>query len=94
MQAVKVSTKKPVEQMKVVAEFHAHRIKPERIAYRTGIDLAFVEKLLSGEHQPRRFELMVSYYRKQRRMQRLKEARRLKRGVTRLDQERVIDRDF
>jgi hypothetical protein len=35
--------------MALVAEFHVHRIRPSRIAYRLGIDIASVEGWLSGE---------------------------------------------
>lgn len=94
MKAVKESNKSSFEQMKVVAEFHAHRIKPERIAYRTGIALPFVQQLLAGEYQPNRFNKMIDYYRKQRRLQRLRDARRMRKGVTRLSQELKIEQDF
>lgn len=94
MKAVKVSDKTSYEQMKVVAEFHAHRIKPERIAYRTGIALPFIEQLLAGEYQPIRFNKMMDHYRKKRRMQRLKDARRMRKGVSRLSQELKVEQDF
>ena len=31
------------EQIHIVAEFHAHKIRPSRIAYRVGIDIAFID---------------------------------------------------
>ena len=31
------------QQIDLVAEFHVHRIRPSRIAYRLGIDIAQVE---------------------------------------------------
>lgn len=94
MKAVKASNKSSFEQMKVVAEFHAHRIKPERIAYRTGIALPFIQQLLAGEYQPVRFNKMMDYYKKKRRMQRLRDARSLRKGVTRLSQELKVEQDF
>lgn len=94
MKAVKESNKSSFEQMKVVAEFHSHRIKPERIAYRTGIALPFIQQLLAGEYQPVRFNKMMDYYKKKRRMQRLRDARSLRKGVTRLSQELKVEQDF
>ena len=39
------------KQIRLVAEFHANRIRPSRIAYRLGIDIALIDKLLAGEYQ-------------------------------------------
>ena len=36
------------KQIRLVAEFHANRIRPSRIAYRLGIDIALIEALLTG----------------------------------------------
>ena len=36
------------QQLHIVAEFHAHKIRPSRIAYRVGIDIAFIEALIAG----------------------------------------------
>ena len=37
------------QQIHIVAEFHAHKIRPSRIAYRVGIDIALIEELIAGE---------------------------------------------
>ena len=39
------------KQIRLVAEFHANRIRPSRIAYRLGIDIALIDALLAGEYQ-------------------------------------------
>ena len=41
------------KQIRLVAEFHANRIRPSRIAYRLGIDIALIDALLAGEYQRR-----------------------------------------
>ncbi|WP_205737320.1 hypothetical protein [Halioglobus japonicus] len=43
------------QQMHIVAEYHAHKIRPSRIAYRVGIDIAFIEALIAGEEEAERF---------------------------------------
>ena len=43
------------QQIDLVAEFHVHRIRPSRIAYRLGIDIAQVEAWLSGRAGYRAF---------------------------------------
>jgi hypothetical protein len=68
-------------QIELVAEFHAYRIRPNRIAYRLGIDIALIEALLAGERDTEIFEALVSHYRSRRLRQRLKQADRL-RGQT------------
>lgn len=50
----------------MVAEFHAHRVRPTRIAYRLGIDIALIEALLAGEREAERFPALVRHYRRQR----------------------------
>jgi hypothetical protein len=47
------------QQMHIVAEFHAHKIRPSRIAYRIGIDIAFIEALIAGETEPEQFAQLV-----------------------------------
>ena len=69
------------KQIHIVAEFHAHRIRPSRIAYRIGIDIAFIEELIAGEAEAGRFERLVAYYRKQRYASRMKDAKMKKGGV-------------
>ena len=80
-------------QLHLVAEFTAHRIRPERIAYRTGIDIAFVRELLAGNAHARKFKQLLAHYRKHRRQQHLLEAEALK-GTARFEQEQRVERDF
>ena len=49
--------------MELVAEFHVHRIRPSRIAYRLGIDIAQVEAWLSGEQDAERFQRLMAAHR-------------------------------
>ena len=51
-------------QIELVAEFHAYRIRPTRIAYRLGIDIALIDALLAGEQEPEQFKALVRHYRK------------------------------
>tara|TARA_B100001057_G_scaffold381157_1_gene386976 strand:+ start:459 stop:767 length:309 start_codon:yes stop_codon:yes gene_type:complete len=56
--------------MELVAEFHVHRIRPSRIAYRLGIDIAQVEAWLSGEQDAEQFQrLMVAHRRRKYQLQ-------------------------
>ncbi len=81
------------EQIQLVAEFHAHRIRPSRIAYRTGIDIAFVEALIAGEEDTERFPRLVNYYRRNRFQQRMKDTRALNPG-SRYEQQQRIEREY
>lgn len=81
------------QQVDVVAQFHAHKITPVRIAYRTGIALEFVESLIAGESHPRLFKFRLDSHKKARRQQRLKKSLRLK-GTRQLEQQTKIERDF
>lgn len=81
------------EQIHIVAEFHAHKIRPSRIAYRVGIDIAFIEELIAGETEPGRFEKLVKYYRGQRYQQRMRDSRR-RNGVTRYELQQRIESEF
>lgn len=81
------------EQIHIVAEFHAHKIRPSRIAYRVGIDIAFIEELIAGEIEQDRFPRLVSRYRRQRFQQRLRDSSSRK-GVARYEQEQKIEREF
>jgi len=63
-------------QIELVAEFHAYRIRPTRIAYRLGIDIALIDALLAGEYQARRLGSLVKRYRQKRLGQRLGAAER------------------
>lgn len=76
-----------------MAEFHAHKIRPSRIAYRVGIDIAFIEELIAGEIEQDRFPRLVSRYRRQRFQQRLRDSSSRK-GVARYEQEQKIEREF
>ena len=81
------------QQIHIVAEFHSHKIRPSRIAYRVGIDIAFIEELIAGEREPERFPQLVKYYRKGRYQQRLRESSRSK-GVARYELQQKIEREF
>jgi len=81
------------QQMHIVAEFHAHKIRPSRIAYRVGIDIAFIEGLIAGEIEPQRFAQLVKHYRIGRHQQRLRETQ-VKTGIARYEQQQKIEREF
>lgn len=66
------------QQIHLVAEFHAHRISPARIAYRTGIDIGFVKGLIEGEQYPKMFKALLKHYRTKRKEQRLAQSKKLK----------------
>jgi hypothetical protein len=48
------------------------------MAYRLGIDIAFIDGLLAGEIEPTRFKRMVSHYRKAHYRERLQAADRIR----------------
>lgn len=81
------------QQIQIVAEFHAHKIRPSRIAYRVGIDIAFIEELIAGETEPERFAQLVKHYRAKRHQQRLRESAKST-GVARYEQQQRIEREF
>lgn len=81
------------EQIHIVAEFHAHKIRPSRIAYRIGIDIAFVEALIAGEIEKERFPRLVEQYRRQRYQQRMRDSRG-RSGVARYEMQQQIEREF
>ncbi|MEM0955874.1 MAG: hypothetical protein AAGI24_17165 [Pseudomonadota bacterium] len=84
----------PLErQIRIVAEFHAHNIRPSRIAYRMGIDIDLIEKLIAGEAHQAVFDEMLSYYRKHRRNQRLQESHSLT-GSARVEQQARIEHEY
>jgi hypothetical protein len=66
------------QQLSLVAEFHVHRIRPSRIAYRLGIDIARVEAWLAGEEDPERFKQLLQRHRRLRYHAELRRADRLK----------------
>ncbi len=80
-------------QIHIVAEFHAHRIQPARIAYRIGIDIAFIEELIAGETEVGRFDRLVTHYRKQRFSRRMKDSKAKKGGVQ-YELQQKIAREF
>lgn len=81
------------KQVHIVAQFHAHRIRPSRIAYRTGIDIAFVEQLIAGELEAERFAQLVAGYRRQRYQQRMRESLG-RSGTSRFELQQRIEREF
>ena len=81
------------QQIHIVAEFHAHKIRPSRIAYRVGIDIAFIEALIAGEVESERFPRLVAYYRRQRYHDRLRRSRKEK-GIARYEMQQRIEREF
>lgn len=81
------------QQIRIVAEFHAHRIRPSRIAFRVGIDIAFIEALIAGETEPDRFTQLVNQFRKGRYQQRLRESNR-RTGVARYELQQAIEREY
>ncbi len=81
------------QQIHIVAEFHAHKIRPSRIAYRVGIDIAFIEELIAGETEANRFPKLVAYYRRQRFQQRMKDSAG-KRGVAQYEAQQKIESEF
>lgn len=81
------------KQMHIVAEYHAHKIRPSRIAYRVGIDIAFIEALIAGEEEPQRFPRLVAHYRKQRYSERLRSVNR-QNGGRRYELQQQIAREF
>lgn len=80
-------------QIRVVAQFHANRIKPNRIAYRMGIDIALIEALIAGEMEAERFSAFVEGYRRQRYRDRLRESASQS-GSRRFELQQEIERDY
>ncbi len=76
-----------------MAQFHANKIRPSRIAYRIGIDIALVEALVAGEEEVERFPQLVAYYRKQRYHQRLWDAK-YKKGIVQYELQTRIESEF
>ncbi len=81
------------QQIHIVAEFHAHKIRPSRIAYRMGIDIAFIEELIAGEAEEERFPRLVKHYRTKRYQERLRDAV-ASTGITRFELQQRIEREF
>jgi hypothetical protein len=89
----RVCTHSREEQIHIVAEFHAHKIRPSRIAYRVGIDIAFIEELIAGETEQDRFVRLVKQYRAGRYKQRLQESSH-RTGVARYELQQKIEQEF
>ncbi len=81
------------QQIHIVAKFHANKIRPSRIAYRVGIDIAFIEALIAGEEEPRRFPALVAHYRRQRYQSRMQDSAR-RSGTRRFELEQKIEKEF
>lgn len=93
MNAIKTSSKTLQQQIDVVAQFHAYKIRPERIAYRTGIDLTLVTELISGDKHQRLFRALLARHRRDRRDQRLQKSRRIK-GIAQAELQDQIEKDY
>ena len=81
------------QQIHLVAEFHAHHIPANRIAYRLGIDLALIEKLLAGTQPQEQFTQSLSRYRKARRAQRLQQSQSI-RGIGLAELQEKIETEY
>ena len=66
------------QQIDLVAEFHVHRIRPSRIAYRLGIDIAQVEAWLSGEQDSEQFQRLIAVHKKRKYQLQVRKADRLR----------------
>ena len=66
------------KQIRLVAEFHANRIRPSRIAYRLGIDIALIDALLAGEYQASFFAQQLAAAQRRRRDLRVRSSERLR----------------
>ncbi|MEH6910911.1 MAG: hypothetical protein V7459_10000 [Oceanicoccus sp.] len=89
----KISSKSLKQQIDVVAEFHAYKIHPLRIAYRTGIDATLVQHLVNGEDHQRLFKAALARHRKSRRDQRLHKSLRHK-GIAQTELQHQIEQDY
>jgi len=81
------------QQIHIVAEFHAHKIRPSRIAYRVGIDIAFIEELVAGEVESERFPRLVKHYRSKRYHKRLQDTA-VTSGTKRYELQQKIQQEF
>jgi len=93
MQYAKKTDKSLKQQIDVVAQFHAHKILPQRIAYRTGISLDLVNDLINGELHTSLFNSALARHRKNRRDQRLKQSYRLK-GIAQAELQDKIMKEY
>ena len=81
------------QQIDLVAEFHVNRIRPSRIAYRLGIDLAQVEAWLSGEQDGVRFQDLIRRHRRRKYQMQLRRATRF-RGQQSYEMRLAAERDL
>ena len=81
------------KQIRLVAEFHANRIRPSRIAFRLGIDIALVDALIAGDYQPSLFARQLAAAQKRRRDVRVRSSERLS-GQAAYEARRKAQRDY
>ena len=81
------------QQIDLVAEFHVNRIRPSRIAYRLGIDLAQVEAWLSGEQDSDRFQDLITRHRRRKYQMQLRRAAQF-RGQQSYEMRLAAERDL
>ena len=86
-------TLSPAHQINLVAEFHVNRIRPSRIAYRLGIDLAQVEAWLSGEQDSDRFQELIRRHRRRKYQMQVSRAARF-RGQQSYEMRLAAERDL
>ena len=83
----------PDQQIDLVAEFHVNRIRPSRIAYRLGIDLAQIEAWLSGEQDSDRFQDLIRRHRRRTYQMQLRRAEQF-RGQQSYEMRLAAERDL
>lgn len=93
LEYAKTSDKSLNEQINVVAEFHAHKISPRRIAYRTGVNIELVTQLILGECHQRLFKALMGLHRKNRRDQLLSKSLRTK-GIAQATLQDQIEQEY
>ena len=76
-----------------MAEFHVHRIRPSRIAYRLGIDLALIEAWLSGEQDTAHFQDLIRRHRRRKYQTQLRQAEQF-RGQQSYEMRLAAERDL
>lgn len=81
------------QQMALVAEFHVHRIRPSRIAFRLGIDIEQVEAWLTGEQDGDQFRQLMLVHRQRKYQAQLRRADRM-RGQRAYDMRLAAQRDL
>ena len=89
----KSSNKTLQQQIDVVAHFHAYKIRPERIAFRTGINLELVNQLVEGDDHQRLFKALLARHRRSRHNQRLQKSRRIK-GIAQAELQDQIEKEY